>query len=640
MELRKSLDTIGVFSLGAGAMISSGLFILPALAFSEAGPWGVLAAYAVAGLGMLPAIFSKLELTSAIPRSGGAFFYLARIFGGGVGTVAGLADWFSIALKSAFALVGIGLFGSLVAPGLGEGEFKLIALGALVLFTLVNVLSVEGTGRFQVAMVVALLAILVAYIVVGYSSMDFVHFSASSFPGAKAMLSVTAMVFISYGGITKIAAAVEEVRDAKRMLVPGMLAAFLVVQVVYLLAVFVTVGAMDGARLSSSVSPLTDAASGFFASPALSEVAVVAVAAAGLLAFFTTANAGILSASRVPMAMARDGLLPAFLGKVSRKGTPVPAILATSGFMAAVILGLGAKELAKVASLFLLLVFALENLGLVLMRASRMANYRPIFRSPLFPAMQIAGIVLYLSLIASTGLVPLVIAAVFVVAALAWYLAWGRRGWNRTSALLTMTRRLSEPDFGSTVNDLEDELLEVLMERDNIVEDRFDRLVKESAVIDYDRTVDREELFRDVGDLFGDRLRMDGAALARRFAARENEASTIIDPGVAVPHALPHVVLEGESLFDLVLVRNRFGIKWGGDEVVYTAFCMVGSRDERTFHLKALMSIAQSLQDPAFVKAWSEARTERELRTALVLARRKRFPDGGTELPAKESPLG
>jgi mannitol/fructose-specific phosphotransferase system IIA component (Ntr-type) len=85
------------------------------------------------------------------------------------------------------------------------------------------------------------------------------------------------------------------------------------------------------------------------------------------------------------------------------------------------------------------------------------------------------------------------------------------------------------------------------------------------------------------------------------------------------------VVVEGSSIFGLVLCRARFGIRWSAaEEVVYTAFAMIGSNDQRGFHLKALMSIAQILQDPGFSKAWNEATGERELRTAVVLTKRKR----------------
>ncbi|MBN2325341.1 MAG: amino acid permease [Spirochaetes bacterium] len=604
-------------------MISSGLFILPSVAFAEAGR-GALLSYLFAGLCMIPAVFAKLELASAMPKAGGAYYSLTRIFGAPVGIVSGLADWFSIAFKSAFALVGIGLFGSLLFPDFGPMEFKIIAVGACLLFTVINLLSVKGTARFQVFMIAFLLLILVMYVLVGYRRMDFTHYTGGPPLAPHKILTTTAMVFISYGGITKVASAVEEVKDIRRTLVPGFLGAFVIVQVLYLLVLFVTIGAMDRQALAASNSPLTDAAVIFFSGGLIGSAARAAVAAAGLLAFFTTANAGILSASRVPMAMSRDGLLPRFLGEMSPKGIPRAAILSTSAFMIVVIISLNVKELARVASLFLLLVFFLENLGLIVMRISHIATYQPIFRSPLFPVLQIFGVLSYGVLIAVQGTLPLLIAAGFIAIALIWYLVYGRGGWSRTSAFISLIKRVSGPDFTETGEDLEEELLEVLMKREDIQEDRFDALVKKAAVLDYDRTVNREQFFADVGRVLGERCGLDPVKLAEKFCSREEQTSTLIYPGVAIPHAIPHVVIEGESIFDLLLARARFGIRWSDTEVVYTAFAMIGSRDERTFHLQALMSIAQILQNPGFLKTWNGARNERELRTAVLLTKRRR----------------
>jgi len=85
-------------------MISSGLFILPGIAFAIAGP-AVALSYAIAGILMIPTMLSKVELGTAMPKSGGSYFFIERSLGPLVGTVAGLANWISIALKTSFALV-------------------------------------------------------------------------------------------------------------------------------------------------------------------------------------------------------------------------------------------------------------------------------------------------------------------------------------------------------------------------------------------------------------------------------------------------------------------------------------------------------------------------------------------------------
>jgi APA family basic amino acid/polyamine antiporter len=144
--------------------------------------------------------------------------------------------------------------------------------------------------------------------------------------------------------------------------------------------------------------------------------------------------------------MSRDGRLPGLMGRISeKKGTPVAAILAAGGFMVAVIAALDVQELAKVASLFLLLVFFLESLGLIVMRLSRIANYRPVVRSPLFPVLPISSVVVYGGLMAVQGSLPVLVAGGFIVLSVAWHLIYGRKGWIRTSAFVMLIKRLSGP---------------------------------------------------------------------------------------------------------------------------------------------------------------------------------------------------
>ena len=168
-------------------------------------------------------------------------------------------------------------------------------------------------------------------------------------------------------------------------------------------------------------------------------------------------------------------------------------------------------------------------------------------------------------------------------------------------------------------------MLSIMRERDEVEEDRFDAIIRKSAVIDLDRTMGRDEFFGIVSEVIAERWKIPVEQVVSKLVEREGQASTLIYPGVAVPHAIPHIIVPGEHTFDIVLVRNKFGIIWNEEgDVVYTAFCLVGTKDERNFHLKALMSIAQILQDPDFHRQWMKARTLNELRSVMLVAERKR----------------
>ena len=115
-NLKKDLGLIDVFCIASGAMISTGLFVLPGLAFAKSGP-AVILAYGLASLLIIPSVLAKAELSTAMPKAGGDYFFIDRSMGPVMGTIGGFAAWFSIAFKSAFALVGIGLFAMLFNPG-------------------------------------------------------------------------------------------------------------------------------------------------------------------------------------------------------------------------------------------------------------------------------------------------------------------------------------------------------------------------------------------------------------------------------------------------------------------------------------------------------------------------------------------
>ena len=95
----------------------------------------------------------------------------------------------------------------------------------------------------------------------------------------------------------------------------------------------------------------------------------------------------------------------------------------------------------------------------------------------------------------------------------------------------------------------------------------------------------------------------------------------MIQPGLAIPH----IIVEGEGLFDIVLVRCKAGVQFAGqDKPVQTAFVLVGSPDERNYHLKALMAVAHTVQEPDFNRRWLAARQAEHLRDIVLLSGRKR----------------
>ncbi len=613
-ELGKVLGPMDVFCIAAGSMISSGLFVLPSVLYLKAGP-SIILGYVFAGFLMIPAVLSKTELATAMPKSGGTYYFVHRSLGPLFGTFAGLANWFSISLKSAFALVGIGIFIETLLLNFSPGMMKVVAVGFTLFFTVLNILSVKESGRFQIILVLALIALLFFYIFGGMSHIN-VHRYVPFMPrGWKSLLGATGMVFISYGGLTKVASIAEEVKNPVKAIPVGMLSAFIVVTIIYVLAVFVTTGLLDAGDFANTFTPIA-----YGASTVAGTVGAVLLSLAGLAAFVTTANAGLLSASRIPLAMAEDNLVPAFLAKVNvRLKSPVHSTLVTSLFMVVVILFLDLESLVKVASTMMLILFVLVNLSVILMRESNIVSYRPEYKSPLYPYMQIAGIVIYTALILEMGTVPLLITTSFFIVSLLWFFLYSKSRSQRESALIHIVERVTSREMKSST--LSDELREILIERDGIVEDRFDRIIKNAEIVDLQGERGFEDLFHVLAGIFSQRLGLESGAVFDLLVKREAESTTVIHEGLAIPH----VVCPGEHIFDIAVVRAKEGIRFGPDiPPVHMVFALIGSSDERNFHLQALMAIAQIVQNRDFVAKWVAASTTNELRNLILLSQRAR----------------
>ncbi len=613
-ELKKELNTLEVFSISSGAMISSGLFVLPSIVFLKAGP-SIILSYIFAALLMIPAMLSKAELATAMPKAGGVYFFVHRSLGPLFGTFAGFASWFSLSLKSAFALVGIGVFLEQVFPGVPPGTVKFIAIGFTVFFAILNIFSVKKSGRFQVILLFSLLGILVFYIFSGMNYIDVHRYVPFKPYGWKPILTVTGMIFISFGGLTKVVSIAEEVKDPARTIPRGMFFAFAVVFLLYVLTVFVTVGVLDNAGFRGTLTPLSAGAAGY-----MGNIGYIILSIAAMLSFITTANAGLMAASRNPLAMSKDNLLPAFFSRVNlRFKTPVISVLMTAFFMIAVITFLDIESLVKVASTMMLILFSFVNISLILMRESKIVSYKPAFKAPLYPYLQIAGAAVYLALIIEMGAVPLIITSGFFILSLAWYLLYSKSRSSKDSALIHIAERVTSNDIQSST--LRDELRGILLERDEIIEDRFDRIIKGARIIDLDGGHDVKGLFNVLSEAFSEKFNVPPKTVYDLLEKREAETTTVIHTGLAIPH----IIIEGNRKFDIVIVRSQSGINFLIDTPpIHIVFSLAGTKDERNFHLQALMAIAQIVQNKDFTNNWMKVKDPEDLRNLILLAQRVR----------------
>lgn len=412
-------------------MIGSGIFVLPGLATELAGPAAILA-YFLAGLIVVPAALSKAEMATAMPMAGGTYLFIDRAMGPLMGTIAGFGVWFALVFKAAFALVGFeGYLDFFV-----DIPVELVGIGLAIGLTAMNAMGVRISGRFQTAIVAAVLGVLGFIVIGGSRSMDTTALTPFAPEGASGVLAATALVFVSYAGVTKVASIAEEVKNPSRSLPIGMLGSIALMLVLYPALLAVVVGNVDLAKLGSDTAPMVTAASGFTGTIGQDVVAITAI-----LALVSMANAGLLSSSRYPFAMARNALAPKVFERVgARSGTPTASVLVTGATLVVLIATVPLLELAKLASAFQVLVFSIVNLSVIAFREAKVPWYQPGFKSPLYPYIQIAGIVGALILLTQLGLFPILGALAIIVVGTGWYRMFGQSRVSHESALLDALR--------------------------------------------------------------------------------------------------------------------------------------------------------------------------------------------------------
>ncbi len=608
-RLTRSLGLRHVFALSTGAMLSSGLFLLPGLAAAKAGPSAVLA-YLLAGCLAVPAMISVSELATALPKAGGAYYFLERALGPAVGTVAGFGTWLSLVLKDAFAMVGMSAYLVLVV----DVDATTLALVLIGLFTLVNVVGSKASASMQLGLLVVVLGAMAWFVVDGLietaergidgSNLDpfFTH-------GGSGVVAVIGLVFVSYGGLTKVASAAEEVDDPSQRIPLGMALSLAVATVVYTLGVLVVVALVPADVLHGDLAPIHTAAE-----MVLPKVGVWLVVVAALAAFASAVNAGILAAARYPMAMARDGLLPGWMGGLGRFGTPVFGVVSTGAAIAVVVVAFDAEAIAKLASAFVLLTLGLVNLAVLVLRASEIRSYAPSFRSPLYPWTQLAGIAVSAYLISQLGSASLVFVGVVVAVGWAWHHLYATPRTERAGAIRHVFRR-----WGRGADEtLEREISAAMAGHGLRDRDDYAGLIARAVVLSIPEGTDITEAATRAAAVLSDRIGVSTERIAERFL---ETGSLWIQPSHDHPTATPVALLDAIQTDQLVIVRAASGIRipaaWGGSgELVNALFFLAGTTSDPGRSLRLAGELAGFLHTGA--RACGQAATEAEVKSSLL----------------------
>ena len=412
-ELARDLSLFHIAMMGIGMMIGAGVFLGIGNAVYHAGPGGVLLTFALNGVVAVFTAMSYAELSSAVPRAGGAYNFARIGFGRQVSFVSGWIEWFASSIAGSAYAVTFSLYVWRFLEGTGimqgfsgfmPGIEKVTAVLITLFFVYINFKGAAEAGKIGAFFAFGQTLFLIIIGVVGIGAVlkdpsrlqNFIPFM----PKGWGKLFVTmGFTYVAFEGFEVIAQAGDETVEPKKNLPKAMIYSVCIVTVTYVLVSFASVVAVKAS--SPGVEGEVWKWIGSFGAKGFGEAvgrimpyANLLLTLAVIFASTSALNATIYSATRASYALGRDGMLPSFMAKVSQRNkTPFIALLSTGGMCIVVAVSLNTLDIASTASIMFLFLFFLVNVCAIRIRRSMADELTYGFMTPLFPLFPVTAIV-------------------------------------------------------------------------------------------------------------------------------------------------------------------------------------------------------------------------------------------------------
>jgi APA family basic amino acid/polyamine antiporter len=394
-ELKRHLGMWGAASIGIGAIIGAGIFVLSGVASGYAGP-AVILSFLIAGLVAFLTALSSAELSSFITEAGGSYIYTHKAFGNFWGFVVGWMQSFDYIVGASAISVGFAGYFIYFAgiPQTAQNVIIIVAVAMPLVLTLINLKGIKeasGTNNLLVGIkVIALALFIIVGLVFLISHGNFSHYQPFFPKGVSGMISGAALIFFAFIGFNTITMISEEVKNPEKNVPRSLIVAFVLCTMLYIGVSVVEVGLVDWKVIGTSDAPLElalgVATSNIFLLKFVSISALFATASATM--------ASILGGSRAVFSMARQHVIPGILARISKNGVPTNAVL-INGVVIALIIIATKGDLQLIASIFnfgTLLTFFFINMSLLQLRKTMPEATRP-FKVPLYPFTPILGLI-------------------------------------------------------------------------------------------------------------------------------------------------------------------------------------------------------------------------------------------------------
>jgi APA family basic amino acid/polyamine antiporter len=429
-RLKATLSWYHLIALGVGAIVGTGILTLIGVGAGLAGP-AVMISFALAGLVCACAALAYAELSTMMPQAGSAYTYSYAVLGELLAWIVGWSLILEYSLVVSAVAVGwsgyaVGFLTGLgidlptaltVGPHVAGGIVNLPAVFIIAVVTGLLLLGTRESATLNAVLVVIKVAALVAFVAIALPAFDSANFTPFMPNGFGApfvqtgVMAAAAIIFFAFYGFDAISTAAEETKRPERDLAIGIVGSMLICTALYLVVAAAAIGARPVESFADSPEPLA-----LILREMGQGTAAQWIAASAVIALPTVLLAFLFGQSRIFLGMARDGLLPTGLAKISSRGVPAVVTVFTAIVVAALAGVMRLDELASLANAGTLAAFAAVGVCLIVLRL-RDPNRPRKFKAPLYwlvGAITIVGcIVFFLSLQARTQF---------------WFLVWNGAG--------------------------------------------------------------------------------------------------------------------------------------------------------------------------------------------------------------------
>jgi APA family basic amino acid/polyamine antiporter len=416
MGLERTLNLFDAMSIGIGAIIGAGIFVVLGIAIGYAGP-SVIVSIIIAGVVAFFTAFSFAELGSAIPKEGGVYVFAYELISPLVAFPVGCLWLFAQIVAGAAISLGLASYFVAIFPAF---SIKVVAISAALILTGLNLLGIKQSATVNNILVLVKIVILGLFIGFGIFQVHPQYFSEFSPNGFWGILEGAGFIFFAYLGFGRIATLGDEVKNPEKTLPLSILLSLTASIIIYILTGFTAIGLQDYRILAQSSSPIADAAAATG-----NYMVVAAVSFGALVATTSVLLTNLVGLSRVSFAMARNGQLPKSVAKTSSKfKTPYISILVMGALMATLVFLLDLKQTAAITSFSILSTHVIVNLCAFRLR-KKMLN-STTFKAPFYPLLPLAGLISCSILMFSLPVESWIVAAFVVAISSVFYLLRSR----------------------------------------------------------------------------------------------------------------------------------------------------------------------------------------------------------------------